>query len=481
MVLLGFLAVRVLFHRLGGDAFGIILFAQAASLTLTGLLDLGLSATTVREVATWAADDRPYITSLLRTAGLLYWSSYLLLASAFLLLAPLVATKWINLAQLDARQATQLLEALGIGGLLALPRSLYASLLRGLQRMGLVNAIEVGTIAAQQLGWLVMLQAGTNLIGVGVWFSLVQALGTIAYFVAVARWFSARALLPGYFPDTVHRNRLFASQAMFSSILGTLHGQSDKLLVSKLLPIALLGTYGFTWTVVAAVSRVSSALAQAAYPAFAGMLKTSAQSALLHEYRRVQNLVLVLSGPCFAALVFGCGPLFTLVFGTSVSRELALPTFFLCLAFYMNGSVITPYMVSLAAGRPDIAARQNLLAVFFVLPVALLAVLRFGLAGAAFSWLVYQCFAYMYGVPRICRACLRISTYAWFAQLAAPTLILVVTYLPAYLIASGPGQSRPQWLALTFTASTVIYGLYARRAFNSSSRQTRPATFREAA
>jgi O-antigen/teichoic acid export membrane protein len=76
-VVLGFVAVRFVFRSLGGDALGLIYFAQALSATLAVALKLGICETAVREVASHRAERPEYIEIFIRTSSLFYWAASL--------------------------------------------------------------------------------------------------------------------------------------------------------------------------------------------------------------------------------------------------------------------------------------------------------------------------------------------------------------------------------------------------------------------
>src|SRR5438034_8646310 len=82
VLLLGFIGVKFVFSRLGGDAFGIIYFNLVLTGVLTTALELGVLSTTIREVSAHYASERAYIERLIRTASLFYWGVGLLLLLA---------------------------------------------------------------------------------------------------------------------------------------------------------------------------------------------------------------------------------------------------------------------------------------------------------------------------------------------------------------------------------------------------------------
>ncbi len=472
---LGLLAVRFVFRQLGPDTFGIVLFSQTINAVLVAVLELGLSSTTVREVAAHFIDEPGYVRDLLRTATLLYWGAYLLLAAAMVLVAPLIVGHWIHLQSMDTHTAVQLVQILGLGTLLTLPRSLYISLLRGLQEMGFVNVIDVGMLAAQQLGMIAILVKGGGPMPVVVWLSATYLFAMVAYLLACARFVRWGALRPGYSRDAIRRNLGFSGQMAVISTLGMVHMQSDKLAVSKLLPIGDLGTYGFASILAAGISRVTTSIVQAAFPAFAALHQEGDRTMLLRQYRRLHLLVTCLTPPFFAALTFGTSPIFAYVFDASVARALVVPVALLCGGWFLNATLNVPYVLSLAVGRPDIVARQNLLALVTVLPVAVLGVVVFGLRGAAFGWVFYQLFAYSYGVPRICRECLGMSPLAWYRDVAKVTAVIVITYGAAYWLALSAGRGSLGWLVACYAVSSALYAAIVALLIGRELRGLRPS------
>ncbi|TMD87656.1 MAG: hypothetical protein E6I78_02120, partial [Chloroflexi bacterium] len=270
LLLLGLIAVRFVFKQLGADAFGLILFAQTAAIVLVSVFDLGISATITREVAGKVVGQQPYISDLLRSATLIYWCGYLVLTLVVITAAPALMLHWVNLKSIDPQTATRVTQILACGALLALPRSLYGSLFRGLQQIGFNNVIEAGALAIQQLGIILILAfwgSSGAITAVAAWFSASYLISVVAYIVAARRYLPARALIPGLATSAFRRNAVYSSQMMSNSVLAMVHSQSDKLLLSKLMPIGALGTYGFVATLVAGVARVTASIMQAAFPA----------------------------------------------------------------------------------------------------------------------------------------------------------------------------------------------------------------------
>jgi O-antigen/teichoic acid export membrane protein len=432
---------------------GLIYFALTINAVLVAVLDGGITATTVREVALGGPHDRA-VRGLVRLASLAYWSSYVLLAAIALLIAPFIAEHWLRLGSLGEGPAVTAVRVIGLGALLALPRSLYASLFRGLQRMEIPNLVDIATALLQQAGTIIILALGGGLVDVATWFAVCFAIAVAAYLMLAIRHFGLPAVIPGYSTESVSRTIGFSRQVIGISILSAVHSQIDRLLVSKLAPLAAFGYYAFAAGVAARAGLLSQAFAQAAFPSF---VASRSESDRKRQYGRLQELLCFSSAIYLSAVVFAAFPLLSYVFDPRIARSLLTPTVLLCVGYFLNATISMPYIYSLAVGRADITVRMNVIALGVTVPLAILLTVWLGLAGAALSWVCYQLWAYLYSVPRICRECLEQPLAAWYIQVAKVIVLSVASYgltLPATLY-FWP-QLAVAWL-VAYLVSTVIF------------------------
>ncbi len=472
VLILSLIAVRFIFRRLGDDVFGIIFFNLVLTTVLASALELGISATIVREVSSFFDKDRANATALIRTATLLYWGLGLLLVVVIWVTAPLLVTHWVNLKSLDAGTAATTLRLLSATTLVALPKALYTSLFRGRQMMALNNAIDVGTAAVQQAGILLLILRGAGVYVVAGWISASVILGIVAYVVVAARLVGWSTLRPAYSSEVVRRTIGFTGHMMVISVLSLVHTQAAQVIVSKLLPIAEFGFYGLAASTVNRATLVTNAVAQAAFPSLSSLFATGDRPSLLTQYRKLQDLVCYGTFPLYAGITFAAVPVYTFVFNAGVAQRLLLPTAFLALGSWMNATISIPYMLSVAMGKPQIAARLNLYALVIVLPVTVLLVLRFGIAGAGFSWVFYHVVAYAYMVPRICRECLAAPVLTWYVHVLKVAGLGVVTYGPAWVVLSATNLSSLPIAIITYAAGTAVFGIGAYLMIGPDLRQT---------
>jgi O-antigen/teichoic acid export membrane protein len=461
ILVVSLIAVRFIFRRLGDDVFGIIFFNLTLTAVLTRVLELGVSSTLVREVSSVFDTEIGYIRDLIRTASLLYWAIGLLLVAVIWITAPLLVTHWVNLKTLNPGTAATLLRILSVLSLVALPKGLYTSLFRGRQMMGINNVIDVGTALAQQAGILLVLIAGGSVYMVAGWISTSAALGIIAYVIVAARLFGWRALTPSFAGYVARRNLAFTGNMSLSSMASLINTQAAQVIVSKLLPIGTFGFYGFASSTVNRGTFITGAVAQAAFPSFSNLHRAENRSALLTQYRKLQDLLCYGTVLLFTGVIFAALPVYRYVFDTPAAWLLLIPTALLSLGTYMNGTTTIPYMLSIAVGRPDIGLKTNVLALVIVLPITVLLIYTLGLVGAGLSWVVYQVLLYVYMMPRICRDCLKTPTRDWYAHVGKVLGLSAVIYGIAWIAIVVPAGYSLLGCVIGYAAGTIAFGAAA--------------------
>jgi O-antigen/teichoic acid export membrane protein len=175
------------------------------------------------------------------------------------------------------------------------------------------------------------------------------------------------------------------------------------------------------------------------------------------QYRKLQDLITFGMVLPFTAATFAALPLYTYLFNRQVAGILLLPTALLSLGFFMGATVNVPYTFSVAIGKPNIASRTNVLALFVVIPVMSALIYFFGLIGAASSWAAYNLFVYAYMIPRICRECLGISTWTWFTQILKVAALGAVTYGSAWLLLVIPHSYSTLALAAGYVLASAAF------------------------
>jgi O-antigen/teichoic acid export membrane protein len=411
----------------------------------------------VREVSRHFESEPQYTKALIQTASFLYWAMGIVIVGAIFVGAPVLVKSWINLTSIDAGTATTMIRIMSVSTMVVLPRALYTSLFRGRQRMAVNNTIDVLAAIGQQLGIVVLLKLGGGPFTFASWISASALIAVFAYVVVAARLFGWQALWPRFDLAVVKRNLRFATLMMSNSLLALVHTSADKVVVSKLLPVADFGFYGFASATVGRAGFVTTSITQAAFPSLSSLFESGNRPELLRQYRKLQDLVCFGTLPVFAGICFAALPVYTYLFNPAVAGYLILPTVLIALGSAMNSALNTPYVMSLAVGKPQIAARANVVALFVVLPVTVVLIASFGIVGAAASWVFYHLFLYAYMLPMVSRECLDMSPWMWYAHALRAFGLAFVAYGLSWLVIAVPGSLSVLALALAYLAGSAVF------------------------
>jgi len=138
----------------------------------------------------------------------------------------------------------------------------------------------------------------------------------------------------------------------------------------------------------------------------------------------------------------------------------------------MNAALATPYITSLAVGKPQIAARANAVAIFVVLPVTVFLIASYGIVGAAASWVFYHLFAWAYMVPMICHECLDMSPWRWYAHAFRAFGLAFAAYGLSWLLIASPGSYSLFALTLAYLVGSALFALGAYFLIGADLRDT---------
>jgi O-antigen/teichoic acid export membrane protein len=456
MMLLGFISVRYVFKQLGEEALGIISFTTMLNMVLTGVLDKGVYSTTVREVSFYSNSEPLYVQRFIQTGSFFTWGFFLIFGTLVYFGAPLLVEHWLILKNLDFFTTVTLVQILGVASLSTFPRSFYASLLRGLQKMKYNNLIDVGITGLQQIGTILIILYEGTLFHVVCWFLACYILSILLYFVTVMYFFSSKSFIPKYSHSVIIKISGFVSKMISVSILSMIHNQMEKLILSKMFSIGVFGYYNFAYNTVSKAGLITNSISQAALPSLSILVKVPDRKKLLEQFEKLQEVICYTTLPIFIAIPFFSMPLFSYLFTDSIAYSLLLPISFLSLGFYMNGTINLPYQLSLAFGKAEITVRSNLYALT-ILPMTVVLIFLFGLNGAGFSLVLFNLFAYLYTIPRIFKECLGVSAKPWFHIIFKVFFLAICTYGLAYLLLIFMDRFNIISLGIAYIGGSILF------------------------
>ena len=359
------LLFNIVYYRLlGTEGYGLIGFYALLAI-IASLMDLGLSQTTLREVARRASDHEHAgeLPSLVLTLALISCALGSLVGLSAVASSKWLATSWLDLSRLSVDEVATAIATMG--GIVALlfPANILNATLRGLQRQVLFNTIAIVAGACRGVVTIAALHVfgSTPLI----FFSaqlLISACEVMVLAVIVG------VLLPRSRSRLRFDFRLFQATWQFtftvwlSIVIGQLILLSDKVVMSAVLPLDLFGLYSIAFTVASTVQRLATPFSNAYLPHFVELFEKRTFELLSQAYHlasRLASAVVICAG---LLLVVYAQPIMLLLTADAASADTIAPVFALLVAANtLAALMVMPQMLQIACGtRLDRVAGQFL-------------------------------------------------------------------------------------------------------------------------
>ena len=458
---LGVIFIPVYLKFLGMEAYGLVGFFATLH-GVFGLLDLGLGATINRELARLSASARPHDDqrTLLRTLEICYWGISLAAGGLVLLLAPTIAHDWVHVSRLSPLAVERGVRLMGLILALQLPFAFYQSALMGLQRQVALNAIVIAAATARSAGTaLVLWKVSASVEAFFLCQLAVSLTQTGLTFIAV--WSG----LGGGFSARPRFGRLasiwrYAAATSANSIVGIALTQTDKVLLSRLLPLEQFGYYALASTMASFVWAVSIPVNQALFPRFTQLVELRDHATLAALYHRASQIMVVALVPAAATVAcFAWHLMFLWTRNPVTADHTALIASLLIAGTAINGLWSVPGYLQLAAGWPTLMVYTNIVAVVVLVPAILIMVPRYGAPGAAFVWLVLNAGYLVFNVPLMHRRLLHGEQGRWYRDdLGRPVAGALAVVIVGRLLMP---DARSMWLMGGWIAGVGLLALLA--------------------
>jgi O-antigen/teichoic acid export membrane protein len=418
-VALGFAFIPFYVATLGAEGYGIVGFFLVAQAWLP-LLDLGMLPAMNREFARFAAGahDGPSIRNLLRSVELLCLVPALIIVAGVLLGAVPIADHWLKVETLPLGMVVLSLNMIAIVIALRLYEGVYRGALLGasLQTGYNIAMVVMGTL--RHVGAVMVLKFVSPTVGA---FFIWQAFISLVT-VGVLGLMTYKYLRPVEGRGTWSRPAIasiwtFATTSALTTVLGIVLSQTDKVLLSSLLPLASFGVFTLALTVCTVLPLLLNPICTAVYPRLVECATRGNNAELSRIYHQGSQLLAILVIPVALTLAFFS---FDVMRAWTGSTEIAASAGRI-LSWYVVGSMFSaivqlPAYLQLAHGWTTLAAGLNLVAVAVLVPLLLLTVPRFGVAAAAIIWALLNLGYLVFMVGIMHRRLLAGEQWRWYGK-----------------------------------------------------------------
>lgn len=472
VTLIGVVLLPVYIRYMGVEAYGLVGF-YTMLLAWFQMLDFGLAPTLSREVARYVggAVDGLTLRRLLRVLEAVFFSVALAGALTLLLGADWVASSWLRIEHLPPGQVRTAIRLMAIIIALRWVAALYRAAIGGFEQQVWLGGLNAAIATARSVLVVPLFALDTT---PEYFFGYQLIVAVVETALLAARTYRLMPSLPegeriGFHWRPLHGVLRFSLSIAFTGAVWIGMTQIDKLLLSKLLPLAEYAQFTLAVLVAGGVLIVSGPLSTALLPRLSRLHAQGDEQGLIALYRQATQGMAVIAMPVALVLACGAEPLLRAWTGDGVLAANAAPV----LRLYALGNGILalsafPYYLQFAKGDLRLHLAGNALFLMMFIPAIWLATTHYGAQGAGWAWLGANVVYALAWVPLVHRRFApglhRLWLFADVLPITAAVICASLLLLP-FLSAS---EHRVATVVLLFTG-----GLVAHAAALAASSQAR--------
>ena len=392
VALVGVVIAPLYVRFLGTDGYGLIgVFTLLQSWMV--LLDLGFSATLVRETARFGAGKLPpaEFRHLIHVLGRVFLASGIAFAVVGVVAAPWVSRHWLKTGALDLHEVTLAVAVMAVTVAIRWRSEPYRSIFLGLERLVWLNAFNSVFATLRFVGAALVLAFVQRSLTAFFVYQLVVALAEWAVIV-----FEAHRLTPAdRLPESERRKMWptlrplmkFSLGVAFSSVVWLFMSQFDKVLLSTLLPLKSYGVFALASLAAGGVSLLSGPVTQVVLPRFSALNAKADDAALRRLYGQATAFIAALVTPASLILaLFGGEILWAWTGDRALAAQVAPIVRWYALGNGMLALTAFSYYLQYAHGDLRLHVRGNAVFVLILTPAVVFAALRYGPVGTGVVW-----------------------------------------------------------------------------------------------
>jgi O-antigen/teichoic acid export membrane protein len=415
---------------MGIEAFGLIGFYLMFQ-AITQVLDLGLSPTMNREMARYSVQPEKAAEArdLVRTLEAGYWLIGLVVAIILIGASTWIATHWIKANVLPFHTVREALLLMGILAFFQWPVSFYQGGLMGLHRQVLFNTVRIGVVTLNGGGavlilWLVSPTIQAFLL----WQIVVNAAQAVVLAMLLWKCLPATHRAPRFEFSLLRNIGRFAAGVGGITLIGLALTQIDKVVVSKLLSLTMLGYYILASAAANSLLIIAAVIFNVIFPRMSAQVAAGDENGLRQSYHTGSQLMAVLVLPLAAVLSFFSFDVMHLWTRNIDAASFAAPVLrILIIGSALNALLFLPYSLQLAFGWTRLNLTVGLISIVIIIPATVVATKHFGPIGAATVWVALNVMNMLVVVPIMHKRILPHEARGYFKDVGLPMVAIIVT------------------------------------------------------
>jgi O-antigen/teichoic acid export membrane protein len=385
------LAAPFLVHRLGLPQFGIWMLVSAI-LGSVGILSTGFGDATVKYVSAYRGQNNPRgVERTIRATltinatlgcffGLLLW-----------LWAPFLVQSVFKIEPQLKNASIRSIEIAAVILLLRSSESVFVSTLRAFERFGPAVKLNVFLRSVVVVSAVVLAALGHGVVDIMLATLFWSALVVVLQAVAARRVAGPFNVFPTLQPEAVREVANFGCFSWLQALAAVAFNHADRFVVGAMLGTAPVAVYVLCVQATQPIHGLGAAAFNFLFPHLSSRYGAGEIDAPRRVFRLALLSSIALSLTLAAPLILLGKPLLTIWMGVAFARQASLILGILAIAYAILAINVVPHYTLLALGNVRFVSTVNVVAGVVSLCAAVLLIPSFGLAGAAFSRLLYGC------------------------------------------------------------------------------------------
>ncbi|WP_412499852.1 oligosaccharide flippase family protein [Shewanella chilikensis] len=394
VTLIGILLLPFYIKYMGSEAYGLVGFFSMLQAWF-GVLDLGLTPTIGRETARYKGGSLSALEfrRLYRALSIIFVSVALIAGSVLLYISEFIAETWLNVTNLPIDEVVIAVQIMAISVSLRWMGGLFRGVLTG----------------SEQLVWLSCFTALISTLRfIGVFCSMwLYGFTPLVFFVhqlcvalleALMLGIKAQGLLPktsalnanvGFSFKPIKKVLKFSLTIAFTSSVWVFVTQTDKLVLSGVLPLQDYGHFTLAILVANGIIMITGPISSAIMPRMTRLHSESKPIEMIKIYRQLTQVVSIIAGSAAITLIV-CSKSLLIAW---TGDQLLANNVYLILSLYAAGNLFLcvaafSYYLQYAKGNLHYHLIGNIMLLIVLIPSIVWAATNFGGVGAGYVWLI---------------------------------------------------------------------------------------------
>jgi O-antigen/teichoic acid export membrane protein len=446
VTLIGIVMVPMYIRYMGVEAYGLVGFFAILQVWFQ-LLDMGLTPTMARETARFngGASDALSLRRLLRALEGIFVGIAVLGGAVMIACSGVIANSWLNVQELPLTEVKHAIMLMAAIVALRWMCGLYRGVINGFERLVWLNGFNI-VIATARFGLVIpyFIYVGSSPVEFFA-YQLVVVVVEVVVLVAQTYRLLPRVGEASHVPwqwEPLSGVLKFSLSIAFASSVWVFVTQTDKLLLSRLLPLTDYAYFTLAVLVAGGVLVISGPISGALLPRLSKLSAEANEAGLISLYRSATQLMSVIAIPAALVLAFFAEQVLWAWTGDTEIARKAAPA--LTLYALGNGILVLgafPYYLQFAKGDLKLHLIGHAFFVVLLIPALVWATWQYGVIGAGYAWLGANAAYFLLWVPKIHGRFVKGLHVQWLLQdIGAIVLLTVVGASLAHVFVKWPQE-----------------------------------------